>query len=622
LREPLVVAGIAPLDRGIVREPGEVGLAVRRLGHEDAIEQQLDADVGHRAPGTAGAAEAFERGVELAHEPGHHRQAMELRVGGVVQLDPGGDIGVGRVRDPGAGHRLEVGQHGAEDHARRGRGPAGDRGMTEEVHASYYHLHVLVIGLDLGTQSVKAVVCDEGLAVRGQHAIAMTTRHPAPGCAEQDPLAWEAAIAPAIAGALAAAGAAPDDIAAIAIAGQLDGCIAVDATCRPLHPALIWQDKRAVAEAALADPALVFTLAGQVADPSHMAPKIAWLRGSGIRAARFHQPVSYVVERLTGVATIDPALASSTMLLELATGRWAEPLLAAFSTDPRELPAIAPACSIAGSLTAEGARLTGLPVGTPVAVGTGDDFTTPLGAGIAAPGASIVCAIGTAEVVGALAATPVLDRVTREPMVETHAYPTGAFFVENPGWLSGGAVRWAVQLLNFAGDAELDAAAASAPPGADGITFLPALAGAMTPVWRPEVRGTLHGLAASHDRAHVARAVLEGLAFAARDVVDRLRAMALPTPRVLLLGGGSRSAIWAQIRADVLGLPHDVAATADTCPIGAAMIAAVAAGIYPDLATAAALAPAPARTFEPAASLDEPYARYLRLVDQLILSAR
>ena len=115
-------------------------------------------------------------------------------------------------------------------------------------------------------------------------------------------------------------------------------------------------------------------------------------------------------------------------------------------------------------------------------------------------------------------------------MVETHAYPTGAFFVENPGWLSGGAVRWATRLLGLASDAELDQLAATAPPGADGVTFIPALAGAMTPVWRATARGTLHGLAAAHDRAHVARAVLEGLAFAARDVVDRL-ADARPTDR-------------------------------------------------------------------------------------------
>jgi xylulokinase len=233
----------------------------------------------------------------------------------------------------------------------------------------------------------------------------------------------------------------------------------------------------------------------------------------------------------------------------------------------------------------------------------------------------VICAIGTAEVVGALAARPVLDRVAAEPMVETHAYPTGAFFVENPGWLSGGAVRWAQRLLGLAGDAELDALAAAAPPGAGGVTFIPALAGAMTPVWRPHARGTLHGLAAAHDRGHVARAVLEGLAFAARDVVERLAAMGLPAERVLLLGGGSRSAVWAQLRADVLGLPHDVAASTDTCPIGAAMIASVAAGVHPDLPAAAALAPPPRRSFAPdprARSVaDAAYRRYRALVEQL-----
>jgi len=148
---------------------------------------------------------------------------------------------------------------------------------------------------------------------------------------------------------------------------------------------------------------------------------------------------------------------------------------------------------------------------------------------------------------------------------------------------------------------------------------VPALAGAMTPVWRPHARGTFHGLAASHDRAHLARAVLEGLAFACRDVVERLATLGLTAPRVLLLGGGARSRVWSQLRADVLGLPHDVAAHTDTCPIGAAMIAAVAAGIHRDLAAAAAQLPPPAATFAPSgARLDEPYARYQRLVAQLL----
>jgi xylulokinase len=482
---------------------------------------------------------------------------------------------------------------------------------------------MLLVGIDLGTQTCKAVVCDEGMAVRGAHAVGYPTSYPGPDAAEQDPAAWLGALGPAIGGALAAAGAAPDDVAAIAFTGQCDGCVAVDAGGAPLHPALIWQDRRAVAETAAAPASAVFELTGQVADPSHMAPKICWLRARYPAAARFHQPVTYLVERLTGEAAIDPALASTTMLLEVAAPgepRWAAALLEAFAISPGELPRIRGACEIAGALTAAGARATGLRAGTPVAVGTGDDFATPLGAGVIGPG-PVICAIGTAEVVGALAARPVLDRAAAEPMVETHAYPTGAFYIENPGWPSGGAVRWATRLLGLGGDAELDALAAAAPPGAGGATFIPALAGAMTPVWRPHARGTIHGLALAHDRGHVARAVLEGLAFAARDVVERLAALGLPGERVLLLGGGSRSAVWAQLRADVLGLPHDVAASTDTCPIGAAMIASVAAGVHRDLAAAAALAPPPARSFAPdprsRAAGEAAYRCYRVLVEQL-----
>ena len=486
---------------------------------------------------------------------------------------------------------------------------------------------MLVLGLDLGTQSLKAVVCDESLAVRGHHAVGYVseqaplrgaTDRPAPDRAEQDPASWEQALGAAIHGALAAAGAKADDVSALAIAGQLDGCVAVDPNGRPLHAALIWQDRRAIAETARADARRVFEIAGQVADASHMAPKICWLRDHGVTAARFHQPVSYLVERLTGVAAIDPANASSSMLLDLATSAWSPELLAAFAIIEAELPAIRPTCSIAGALTAEGARLTGLRAGTPVAVGTGDDFANPLGAGVVAPG-SIVCAIGTAEVVGAVSATAVLDRIGVEPMVETHVYPAGGYFIENPGWMSGGAVRWAVRMLGLDSDAAFDALAASAPAGAGGVTFVPALAGAMTPVWRPNARGALHGLAAGTDRSHIARAVLEGLAFASRDVAERLAAMGLPATDVLLLGGGAKSRVWSQLRADTLGLCHRVAPNRDTCPIGAAMVAAVAAGFVPDLAGAAALAPPAVNVFAPGPAatreaLDAAYRRYQNLV--------
>jgi xylulokinase len=149
------------------------------------------------------------------------------------------------------------------------------------------------------------------------------------------------------------------------------------------------------------------------------------------------------------------------------------------------------------------------------------------------------------------------------------------------------------------------------------VTFVPALTGAMTPVWRAGARGTLHGLGAEHDRSHVARAVLEGLAFACRDVASRLGGLGLPLREAVVLGGGGRSKVWTQIRADALGIPHHVAARTDTCPIGAAMIAAVATGAVPDLRAAAARVPKPQLVAVPQGDLDAAYARYHTLVSVL-----
>jgi xylulokinase len=475
---------------------------------------------------------------------------------------------------------------------------------------------VVFVGIDIGTQSLKAVVCDESFAVLGSHALAYVAYHPAPGWAEQDPAQWEWALERVIEAALSGAGIQGSDVRAIAIAGQLDGCIAVDERGQPLSRCLIWQDKRAHDYLRPGR----FDVTGQVDDPSHMAPKIAWLVANGMRGARYHQPTSYLVERLTGASVLDPAHASTTLLYDLARGTWSPELLAAYGIDEQALPIIRPATSVAGALASE---LAGIPAGTPVAVGTGDDFATPLGAGVIDEG-RLVVAIGTAEVVGTLAHTAILDRVDAraandpwralaEPMVETHAYPTGTFFIENPGWLSGGVVRWATQLLGLAEDAALDALAASTT-SAEGVTFIPALSGAMTPVWRSHARGTLHGLTAAHDRSHIARAVLEGLAFACRDVAGRLAGLGLPLADAIVLGGGGRSDIWTQIRADALQLPHHVAARTDTCAIAAAMLAAVAIGAVPSLREAAARVPQPARTVTPRGNLDEAYERYCRVV--------
>lgn len=476
---------------------------------------------------------------------------------------------------------------------------------------------MIVIGVDIGTQSLKAVAADRNLIPLGSSSVAYPFETPAPGEAEQDPQLWLDALRPVISGCLEAAGARAGDVAALGFVGQLDGCIAVDADCRALGPALIWMDRRAETEIADIPAGLVRERTGSVLDPSHMAAKIRWLKQHRPGAARFHQPVSYVVERLTGRAVFDHGLASTTMLYNLAKRRLCPELLEGFGVSAGELPEIGEASASAGGLTPAGSALTGLREGVTVAVGTGDDFAGPLGAGIVTPG-TVVCSLGTAEVVGAVHPHPIIDPLN---LVETHGFVSGFSFIENPGWLSGGAVTWLRNLVGFADPAALTEAAAGVPAGSGGVTFIPALNGAMAPVWQPGARGVFYGLTAHHHRGHLARAVLEGCAFAMRDVIDRLRELGVATDRVLLVGGGARSTLWAEIRAGVLDQAVERAESVDAAPMAGVLLAATAAGLEPSLAEAAARLPLPTSRTEPVASVvpayEVAYRRYRTLFEAL-----
>ncbi len=469
-----------------------------------------------------------------------------------------------------------------------------------------------VVGLDLGSSSLKVVVTDARLAVVGRGRVGYGVDHPRPGWAEQPVARWEAALAPAIRQALASAGVAATDVVALGLAGQLDGCVAVDADGRALAPCLIWMDRRATAEVPDLPADTFQQRTGQVLDASHLAAKARWLAARH-PVARLHQPVSYLVSILTGAHVMDAGLASTTNLYDLRAGAWAGDLCAAFALDPAWLPTLAPAASRAGNLTRAGAALTGLPVGIPVAVGTGDDFATPLGAGVVGPGQAF-CVAGTAEVVGAVSARLVIDP---GGLVETHAYPTGGFLIEHPGWPSGGTLTWLGQLVGQPDPAALVALADGIAVGADDLTFLPALTGAMTPRWDARARAGFYGLTPSHGPGHVVRAVLEALALAERDVLDRLAQLGLPDQPVLVLGGGSSNDAWAQLRADLTGRSHALTAHTDTCAVGAAMLGAVAGGLAETVravapaqpAVRAIVAPAPGAAAAAAAA----HRRYLEL---------
>lgn len=464
------------------------------------------------------------------------------------------------------------------------------------------------------------MVTDDDLVPLGSAAIAYQPDYPRPGWAEQDPRLWEAALGPAIMAALTAAETAPGAVRALGIAGQLDGCLAVDSRGNALGSCLIWMDRRAEAECQAVDTVTLRRMTGVTRDATHMAAKIAWLKRNppnGEKAARYHQPVSYLVARLTGAQIFDHGLASTTMVYGLARRGWEPELLDGFGIAAEELPEIAEAGACAGQMTAEGELLTGLPEGIPVAVGTGDDFSTPLGAGLAMPGRA-VCVLGTAEVVGALDPEPKIDD---RGLVETHSYAAGGFYIENPGWLSGGALAWLRALLGIADFAEFDRLAEQAGPGAAGLTFLPALSGAMAPEWIASARGCFYGLTPAHGAGHMARAALEGCAFAMRDVIERLIALGVTVESLLLLGGGARSRTWAQIRADCTGLPAELPVMTDTSPLGAAICAAVAGGIQPDIRSCAALVGGIAGTVEPdigaRSAYDDAYGAYCQLFDSL-----
>lgn len=482
----------------------------------------------------------------------------------------------------------------------------------------------VVIGVDVGTSSCKALALDRSGEVVARAGAEHPLEHPHPGWAEQDPRHWIEGLTTTVRRVAAEVG--PERVRAIGVAAQVDGIVAVDTADRPLAPAILWLDRRASAEAASlgerwgAD--TIRRRTGINLDASHGAPKIAWLKvrgGPAATADAYLLPGAFIAAWLCGERVADPAAASSTMLLDLAMCSWATDLVADLGLEPGQLGAIAPSHAPVGRLRPEVAEALGLPGDVAVVTGTGDEFGACVGAGATEPG--LVCDItGTAEPVAAVATTPLLDPTG---LVETHPHAApGRWLLENPGFVSGGARRWLADSILGVPSEHLTELAADAPPGADGLMFIPALGGAVTPRWNDRARGTFHGLRLGHDRRHLARAVLEGCAFALRDLVDRLDELGLAGERVRILGGGARDALWPSIKADVTNRVMERLVEPEATALGGAVLAATGAGWYPDMATAAtASARVHPRVAEPDPAhrdlYDEAYARYRAIFDAL-----
>jgi xylulokinase len=497
------------------------------------------------------------------------------------------------------------------------------------------------LGLDIGTSGVKAILIDGRGELRASATAPLTMATPQPGWAEQDPEQWWQAARAATRDALTQVPGVR--IAAVGISGQMHSSVFLDKAGQVIRPALLWCDGRTTAEceeitraaggeeqlrAWVSNPALEgFTL-----------PKVLWLRNhepaAYDRLATVLLAKDYIRYRLTGALVTEPSDASGTLMFDPARGCWSDDILQAVGVSRALLPAVGESAEPLGQVTAQAAAATGLAAGIPVVGGGADNACGAAGVGAVAPGEA-VASWGTSGTV--LAPT---DRPRVDPLLRAHTFRhvlPRVWYVMGVVLSAGGAFAWYRDMLVGAraraegegegegdgedeggggggGDARLDEEAARVSPGADGLTFLPYLQGERTPHRDATLRGALLGLSLAHTRAHVTRAILEGVCCALRDSLEILRELGLAPDRMLLTGGGARSPFLRRLQADVLGLPVHSSVREEGPAYGAALLAAVGAGAFADLEAAVGATVQRSALEHPdpssCSAYDEVYARY------------
>ena len=454
----------------------------------------------------------------------------------------------------------------------------------------------LFLGLDIGTSSVKSILISIDGSVEAVGTAPLSLDTPQPGWAEQDPEAWWAGARAAIRDVVAQRAGAR--VAAIGISGQMHSSVFLDHRGAVIRPALLWCDGRTTAECREIE-----TRAGGeahlrewVCNPAlegFTLPKVLWLRNHEPAAFKRLATVvlakDFVRLRLTGTLATEPSDASGTLMFDPAHMRWSQEILDAMGLAKLVVPNVGGSAEVLGRVTVVAAALTGLAAGTPVVGGGADNACGAAGVGAVTPG-EVVSSWGTSGTVLAPTTEPRVD-----PKLRAHTFchvAPGMWYVMGVVLSAGGAFAWyrdqcARDLADADRDAQLGAEAATVAPGADGVTFLPYLQGERTPHRDASLRAAFTGLSLAHSRAHMTRAVLEGVCFALRDSLSILQELGLAPDQLLLTGGGAKSAFIRQLQADVFGLPVTTVNREEGGSYGAALLAAVGAGAFPDLKTAA-----------------------------------
>ncbi|MDZ4695285.1 MAG: xylulokinase [Deltaproteobacteria bacterium] len=489
----------------------------------------------------------------------------------------------------------------------------------------------MFLGIDVGTSGVKALLIDETGRTIGEATAPLELQTPQPGWAEQHPDAhWKASIK-AVREALAKAKKTAK-VMAIGLSGQMHSSVFLDRENRVIRPALLWCDGRTTAECEWITKTVgAAGLRKHTSNPAlegFTLPKVLWLRkhepAAFARLAKVVLPKDYIRLCLTGTLATDPSDASATLMYDTAKQRWSSTILKATKLSLHLVPDVVSSSEVSGRLSIAAAATLGLPAGIPVAGGGADNACGAIGVGVVTPGEAVV-SWGTSGTVLAPTAKPVVDPGLRAHTF-CHAVPD-TWYVMGVMLTAGGAFGWYRDIVanNPKAGADLNTLlndeAASIPIGSLGLTFLPYLQGERTPHRDATARGAFIGLSLAHKRAHLSRAVLEGITFGLRDSVEILRAMKLPLDRMLLTGGGARSAFVRQLQADVFGLPVVQVNREQGPAFGAALLAAVSVGAFASVpaackATLSRLAPT---RFDKKAhkAYAQPYARFQKLYPAL-----
>lgn len=440
-----------------------------------------------------------------------------------------------------------------------------------------------ILGFDLGTSSCKAVLYDEDLSFMGAKSMEYRTTFPGEGYAEQSGAQWWEAFCRTTRALIDETGVAPADICCVGIDSQGSVALPVDAQGNCLHNGLLWMDRRAKGECSAMNAALggrIYEITGNKTDPSDIAPKILWFQKHLPDVYRdthkFLHANGYLAYMLTGQFSQDATEGGLSLLCDLSGRAWSEEILDALHIDRQKLPDICECHSIVGEVTQSAAAECGLRAGTPVAAGAMDVIASALGTGSVSEG-DVYVAGGTVSAVGV-----VIDKPQPHPLMHIHNHILdGKYVLVSAVDFGGGGLKWLRDTLGTYSYDRLNELAGMAPPGNEGLLFLPYMVGQRSPLYNDNTSGVMFGLTPDHKLQNIVRMFMEGTSYAIKAIFDYHIASGNIPNKINLTGGLSKSAVWSQLLCDILGVDIQVCSDdVDVATMGGAILAGVGSGVF------------------------------------------